>query len=229
VTGFADINRNDFHFVRCIIRASVLLISVTGLKIAAAQEVALATEAVFDRVSVYAGQGADHNLRQLPGQIINGNLDWDKTYFNALGFGKARNTLGQSSVSLVGTPFANVRQGYEVVLVQHRGLQSNAEAGAAYTLRTPDLQMGSLSVNFGSGAGLSYALGIPSYEDGSKDNPQRRYRLQLLALFDLEWRMRGFENVSVVTRVHHRSGVYGLIAPKHVGSNFLAAGIRYKF
>lgn len=41
--------------------------------------------------------------------------------------------------------------------------------------------------------------------------------------------MRGFENLSVITRVHHRSGVYGLIAPQRVGSNFMVFGIRYKF
>lgn len=116
-----------------------------------------------------------------------------------------------------------------MVLVQHRGLQGNAEIGAAYMLRTSDLQMGALGVNFGAGVGLSYALGNPSYEDGSTLDPGRRYRLQLLALFELEWRMRGFEDISVVTRVHHRSGVYGLIAPQGVGSNFLALGVRYKF
>jgi hypothetical protein len=32
-----------------------------------------------------------------------------------------------------------------------------------------------------------------------------------------------------VTRIHHRSGVYGLIAPSGVGSNFVVAGLRYKF
>ena len=116
-----------------------------------------------------------------------------------------------------------------MVLVQHRGLQGNAELGAAYMLRTPDLQMGALGVSFGAGAGLSYALGNPSYEDGSTLDPGRRYRLQLLALFELEWRMRGFDNLSLITRVHHRSGVYGLIAPQRVGSNFLALGVRYKF
>ncbi len=200
-----------------------------GWNAAAVQAGTPSADGVFDSVSVYAGQGADHNLRELPGLVISGRLDWDKSYFTALGLGKDRGTLGQSVASFQSTPFASFRHGYEMVLVQHRGLQGNAELGAAYIVRTPDLQMGPLGVNFGVGAGLSYALGTPSYEDGQKDDPERRYRLQLLVLFEFEWRMRGFENLSVITRVHHRSGVYGLVAPQHVGSNFLALGVRYKF
>jgi hypothetical protein len=76
---------------------------------------------------------------------------------------------------------------------------------------------------------LSYAFGTPVYEDGPKNEPDRHYRLQMLALFEVEWRLRDVENVSLVTRIHHRSGVYGLIAPRHVGSNFLAAGLRFQF
>lgn len=207
----------------------MLLVMLLGLKVVDVRADTTSADRVFDSVSVYAGQGANHNLRELPGKIITGRLDWDKSYFTALGFGKVRATMGQSFESFRSTPFASFQHGYEMVLVQHRGLQSNAELGAACMLRTPDLQMWSMGVNFGTGVGLSYALGTPSYEDGPKEDPERRYRLQLLALFELEWRMRGFENLSVITRVHHRSGVYGLIAPQRVGSNFMVFGIRYKF
>jgi len=183
----------------------------------------------FDSVSVYTARGANHNLRELPGKIITKNLDWDQTYFAALGFGKVRGTLGQSIEGFQGTPFESFPHGYETVVVKHSGLQSNVEVGAAYMLKTTDLHLGELGVNFGAGAGLSYALGYPGYEDGPDNDPARRYRLQLLALFDLEWRLAGYDRLSIITRVHHRSGVYGLIAPRHVGSNFLAAGLRYKF
>lgn len=215
--------------MRHISRASALLVLVMGLNADLVQADTFSADGAFDSVSVYAGQGADHNLRELPGRILERSLDWDKTYFAALGFGKVRGTLEDSIESFRDTPFASIRHGYETVLVKHSGLQSNAEMGAAYMLKTPDLQLGKLGVNFGAGAGLSYALGYPSYEDGPDNDPARRYRLQLLALFDLEWRIIGFDNLSVVTRVHHRSGVYGLIAPRHVGSNFLAVGVRHKF
>lgn len=215
--------------MRHMSRTSALLVLIMGLNADLVQAESFASDGTFDSVSVYAGQGANHNLRELPGRIITGNLDWDRTYLGAMGFGKVRDTLGGSIESLQGTPFESIRHGYETVLVKHFGLQSNGELGAAYMLKTPDLQMGGLGVNFGAGAGLSYALGYPSYEDGPENDPARRYRLQLLALFEFEWRATGFDTLSVVTRVHHRSGVYGLIAPRHVGSNFLAVGVRQKF
>lgn len=184
---------------------------------------------LFDSVSVYAGQGADHNFTELPETILTGDIEWEKSYFIALGLGKTRGTLGESLDFLKETIFADFGHGYELVLVQHHGLQSNQEMGGAYTLRTSDLYLGPLGVNFGAGMGLSYAFGTPSYEDGPRDDPDRRYRLQLLVLFELEWRIRNVENFSFVTRVHHRSGAYGVIAPRYVGSNFMAAGLRYRF
>lgn len=215
--------------MRFINRPLMLLVFILGLNAEYVQADTFSADGVFDSVSFYAGQGANHNLRELPGKIITRNLDWDKTYFAALGFGKIRGMLGQSLESLHDTPFATIRHGYETVLVKHTGMQSNAEMGAAYMLKSPDLHLGKLGVNFGAGAGLSYAMGNPGYEDGPDNDPGRRYRTQLLALFELEWRMIGDDDLSVITRVHHRSGVYGLIAPRHVGSNFLAVGVRHKF
>lgn len=215
--------------MKLISRPSALVVLVLGLNAGLADADTFSADGAFDAVSVYAGKGADHNLRELPGRIIARDVDWDKTYFAAMGAGKVRGTLGQSIESFQGTAFGSVLHGYETVLVKHSGLQSNSEVGAAYMLKTADLQVGELGVNFGAGAGLSLALGYPGYEDGPDNDPARRYRLQLLALFDLEWRIAGFDKLSIVTRVHHRSGVYGLIAPRHVGSNFLAAGIRHRF
>jgi hypothetical protein len=173
---------------------------------------------LFDSVAVFAGQGADHNLEQLPGRILSGTPEWEKSYFWAVSGYKARDKF-----------WAMLRHGYELVLAQHHGLQDNAEAGAAYMLKTGDLALGTMAVNLAAGMGLSYAFGAPAYEDGPLDDPGRRYRLQLLLLFDAEWRLQSVDALSLVMRVHHRSGAYGLIAPRHVGSNFLAAGIRYRF
>ncbi len=216
--------------MRCFAGRQVLLpVLLAGSMVASVQAQTPPADPMFDSVTVFVAQGADHNLKELPERIIAGNPDWEKSYFNALGLGKDRNTLGQSWEMFRGTPFAAIAQGYELVLAQHHGLQDNAEIGAAYKLKTPDLELAALGVNFGAGIGMSYALGTPAYEDGAADNPGKRYRTQLLLLFDFEWRVRGYDAWSLVTRIHHRSGVYGLIAPPHVGSNFMAAGIRYRF
>ncbi len=211
------------------IGSASLLMTLLGLHLGSAQADQQPTDRWFDSATVYVAQGADHNLTELPGKIVTADINWDKSYFTAIAAGKTRGTLGASMASLDGTPFGAISHGYEVVLVKHRGLQSNLEAGAAYMLRTPTAYLGPVGVNFGTGAGLSYAFGTPSYEDGPKNEPDRHYRLQLLALFELEWRLRDVKDISLVTRVYHRSGVYGLIAPRNVGSNFLAAGLRFQF
>ena len=211
------------------IAAILALISSLNMATAEAEAEAIPSDSTFDSATVYGGQGANHNLLQLPGRIIKADLDWEKSYFTAICLGKTRGTLGRSFDIFRDTMFESIRHGPEIVLVKHHGLQSNAEIGAANMWRTTDLQLGELGVNFAAGAGLSYALGTPTYEDGPENDPARRYRLQFLALFEFEWSLRGSNELSLVTRVHHRSGVYGLIAPRHVGSNFLAVGMRYKF
>ena len=184
---------------------------------------------LFDAVTVYGGQGVDHNLRNIPEAIVSNNIVWDKSYFSGVGLGKIGPELGQSFGLFRGTPWAKLKQDYELLLVKHRGLQHNAELGAAYLLRSSDLQMGPVGVNLAAGTGLSYATGNPTYEDGPTDDLNRRYRLQLLVLFELEWKLRNIDSLTLATRIHHRSGVFGLIAPPHVGSNFLTVGLRYRF
>ena len=184
---------------------------------------------LFDAVTVYGGQGVDHNLRQIPEVILGSKIDWDKTYFVGVGLAKTGPKLGRSVDRFQGTSMAELRQEYELLLLKHRGLQQNAEMGAAYLLRSPDLQMGPVGVNLAAGTGLSYATGKPTYEDGPRDDLDRRYRLQLLLLFELEWKLRNVDRLTLATRIHHRSGVFGLIAPPHVGSNFLTVGLRYRF
>ena len=184
---------------------------------------------LFDAVTVYGGQGVNHNLRKIPVAILSNNLDRDKSYFVGVGLAKTGPKLGRSVDRLQGTPMAELRQDIEVLMLKHHGLQHNAELGAAYLLRTPDLQMGPVGVNLAAGTGLSYAIGKPTYEDGPKYDLERRYRLQLLLLFELEWKLRNVNGLTLATRIHHRSGVYGLIAPPHVGSNFITLGLRYRF
>lgn len=203
---------------------ALLLVSALGVQ--AAQP---GNSRLIDAMTGYGGQGFDHNLRQIPIVILSNNIDWENSYFVGVGLGKTGPKLGHSVGRLQGTPMAELRQDFEVLMLKHHGLQHNAELGAAYLLRTPDLQIGPLGVNLATGTGLSYALGKPTYEDGPKQDPDRKYRLQLLALFELEWRLRNVDALTLATRIHHRSGVYGLIAPPHVGSNFITLGLRYRF
>lgn len=212
--------------IRFLILASTL--SAMSQMVSAESDTA-EDSAFFDSVMIYTAQGADHNLPELPRVIFRRDLEWERSYFTAIALSKTRGTFGDSFAFLSTGPFKNIEHGYEIVYAQHHGLQNNAELGAVFVLRTPDLNLGPVAVNLASGVGLSHAFGRPSYEDGPFNNPDKRYNTQLLVLFDVTWKLRKFENISIVTRVHHRSGAYGLIAPRNVGSNFLALGVRYDF
>ena len=190
---------------------------------------AQASTGMFDSVSVYTAQGVDLNLREVPGALVGQGWNRESSYFTGVGLGKTVGTLGGSIGPLRSTLVENVQHGYELVLLQHRGLQTVTELGAAYMLRSPNLEVAQLRMNVSGGLGLSHTFGTPSYEDGPKDDPSLRYRTQLLILLEAEWSLASLPDWSLVTRIHHRSGAYGLIAPRQVGSNFIVAGVRYRF
>jgi hypothetical protein len=183
----------------------------------------------LNSVTFYNGQGSDTNLPAIPGNLISGDLKKEKSYFTGFGFNHRVGKLGSTFAALDKSGIANLQHGYVLQALKHRGLQSNGEIGAAYYLKTPDAEVGDVRLNFSAAAGLSYALGKPTYEDGPASNPDKRYNLQLLMLYEIEARHSALNNVSLVAGVHHRSGVYGLIAPRQVGSNFYNLGIRYHF
>jgi hypothetical protein len=175
--------------------------------------------------TLYYGRGTDSNLRELPRQIFNADLPWEDTYFG--GIGLARVTRPPELIAgLLGD---RASTGVELVLNKHHGLQDIWELGVLALLRTPFGELGALRARAGVGIGLSYAFGRPSYEDGSADEPNRRWRLQNFNAFEVELGLAGAPHTTLVARVHHRSGLYGVIAPRRVGSNFIALGLRHQF
>jgi hypothetical protein len=180
-------------------------------------------------VTLYLAQGVDHNLVEMPRVIVRSDIAWEETYLTAAGYFHPLPTpsLVQRAFDTLRAP--NTQTGIETVIGKHRGLQDNWEVNAAYFARFAGASVGALRIRPGLGIGLSYAVGTPTYEDGPKDDPERRYHLQNFNTYEFEWSLAAAPRVALVTRIHHRSGVFGLIAPRHVGSNFLAAGIRIGF
>jgi hypothetical protein len=180
-------------------------------------------------LSVYTGQGVDSDLLQLPKVMVTGSLDYQPSYFTGIGYQRPTTTprVIERLYSLV--RLDGMTTALEVVAVQHRGMQKNVELNAAVALRTPYAHVGPIRTRFGVSIGLSQAFGNPSFEDGPAGNPDRRYRFQNYNAYELEWGSRHIDGLSLVTRIHHRSGMYGLIAPRRVGSNFVTAGLRYRW
>jgi hypothetical protein len=180
-------------------------------------------------LTLYQGQGVDADLGHILPDLLSGDLRFEDTYFTGLGYYHPLDTPGilQKVFDVLRIPGTGT--GFELIAVKHYGMQDNAEIDAAYSLRFPPLSLSSFTVRFGVGFGVSYAFGTPSYEDGTAEEPDKRYRFQSYGAYELEWGHRAVQRVSLVTRIHHRSGIYGVIAPPHVGSNFLTLGLRYGF
>ncbi len=80
---------------------------------------------------------------------------------------------------------------------------------------------------FAVGEGLSYATGKLLFEP---TNPQLAQNLLDYMLFELTLALPQFQHWSIVTRIHHRSGVFGLFpGDVHQGSNYMCTGIKYTF
>ena len=167
-------------------------------------------------ISIYGAQGVDENFSE----ILSGKMSLDESYLAAIDW----------------TPpitekeyFDHLRFDFHLVMAKHWGLQQNFEVSIAPSIQIFDIlpqnQLGNFAVMWG--LGLSYALGTPTYEDGPINDPDRRYRFQGFMLLDLELYRRRDQMIRPFVRLHHRSGIYGVIAPRRVGSNFIGIGIRF--
>lgn len=208
-------------------RGAIVCLCLMGSVIASAAAHAGPLQA--SAVTLYQGQGVDSNLVDVLPRLFRGDLRYENAYFTGLGYYHQLETPRglQWIFDVLHVPKTDT--GVELIAARHHGLQQNWEADAAYALRFHRQHVSLLSVRFGVDLGLSYSLGRPAYEDGPSGDPDRRYRFQHYGAYELEWGLAPAPRVSLVTRIHHRSGIYGVIAPRRVGSNFMTLGLRYSF
>jgi hypothetical protein len=114
----------------------------------------------------------------------------------------------------------------ELQVLKHFGEQENWEFTASVNLRWVVFPWNRwVETSLALGEGLSWATEIPKLE---KADPTNSDNSQLLNYILLEITFAVPESSwSLVTRIHHRSGVWGLFG--HTGSNIIEAGIRYRF
>jgi hypothetical protein len=85
-----------------------------------------------------------------------------------------------------------------------------------------------IDTSFAAGAGLSYATETPKFEEERRGEGQTQQVLSYLML-ELTFSLPKNPNWSLVTRVHHRSGAFGLFNGVTGGSNAWGLGIKYTF
>jgi hypothetical protein len=119
-----------------------------------------------------------------------------------------------------------MRWEFELQVYKHFGDQDHWEFTGSVNLRWVVFPWNRyIETTAAIGEGLSWATQIPALE---KADPTNSDNSQLLNYILLEVTFAIPESPwSLVTRIHHRSGAWGLLG--HSGSNILEAGIRYRF
>jgi hypothetical protein len=178
----------------------------------------LTNHSYADSISLFGGKSVDSNLIDFPKKAISNDLEIEQ-----------HKIIGIAYQQKIQTPviLGKANSHIEYIFANHSP-KDLIETVIAYNIQTPSFAISSVHMRLGFSLGLSYVHGTPIFEDGTKEEPGKKYRLlnynaYEVSLLDTE------DKDSVFLRLHHRSGVYGLIAPQHVGSNFITIGLRKYF
>lgn len=188
------------------------LLTVTALSADSAEKLNL---------SVYHGLFTDTALGEI---LLSAKTHYRSSYITTATVGKPLDRR------LFGLPLEAEGQ-----LVRHTGTQKHLEFNGLLLLRTEPLDAG-LPVTFAVAEGLSLATRNPDLENRRKtiynQGVASEYSRNLLnyLTFEVEARVPvdAYEPRAFV-RVHHRSGIYGLLCPPTCGSNYMAYGVRFAY
>ncbi len=113
-------------------------------------------------------------------------------------------------------------------VLRHYGKQELWEYNGLFMIRFhPFLLDSTVNIEFAAGEGLSYASELPVIEQDQHPDAASRFLNYLV--FEIAVTLPQYREWTLATRIHHRSGVFGLFNGTRGGSNFLALGLRYHF
>ena len=162
-------------------------------------------------VTVLGGQYSGSQLLKLGG----GTLDFKDSYTAGLSLSYQFVDWGP-----------HMRWELEGQALQHVGEQEHVEFASSINVRWITFPWNRyLDTSVAIGGGLSVTSEVPVLEKRDPDNSQAATLLHYL-LIEAAVGLPS-SNWSLVARIHHRSGIFGLFS--HSGSNVLALGLRYRF
>ena len=130
---------------------------------------------------------------------------------------------------VISRPVPERRWEVEWQLAGHSGQQNHGEVNALVTHRwihTPWDNGHQITTAFGFG--VSWASEVPPLELASHTNEGATDWLSYM-LLEVTTDIPGVDNIDLVGRIHHRSGIFGLIDGVHGGSNIITLGFSYEF
>jgi hypothetical protein len=186
-------------------------------------------EAPRDRVwhgTVYVGQWISSRLLDVPRRLGTGNVEMKDITFASLIANHVVVPELRTGWPVLGPVIDGGSIEVEAQFGQQFGRQRHQEATLALVWRSREITLPATraSINLAIGEGLSYTLSRPTFEGLENDQQPRKF-LNYLA-FEAEVSHPALPGISLVPRLHHRSGIFGLIAPQGTGSNILGLGLR---
>ena len=207
-------------------------------------------------ISLYRGQCSNNNL----GNILSGKTDLVNSHIMTFAIGKElwtyKNCLsieveGQFAKkwgyevfsdddyagSSSGNPGWDWKDGYSYES-QNSGYNRHEEFNAAFVLRWRKFPWNkTIMTTFGVGDGISYATEKPPVEKdphgvlhGEEHSRWETAQTLNYLLFDITFALPKAPEYSLFFRIHHRSGIFGLVnGIDRGGTNFLCVGIRCQF
>ena len=178
-------------------------------------------------VSGYTLVVTEARLPTVPFEIVTARLPFRPSYAASVAASKV--VVPRFAIALPGLTLRGNSLEIEGQLLQHFGREDSTEVAAAAVLRSGQIGLaGPVSANLAWGNGLSYALTQPRYEIGrggvrGVDTVQLQYHMS----FETEITSARNPRVHYVARLHHRSGIYGVISPSRTGSNYIGVGLRF--
>ncbi len=157
---------------------------------------------------------------------------WSKTTFlNILGRQKTDFRDSWITVAGVGKKLSRLGSGFElegeVNLGKHSGIQEHGEVNLLAALRYRNFPWDNyIDTSAAFGSGLSYAFSRPPIEVSGRNPVPSRFLKYMM--FEVEAALHRIPGWHLFFRIHHRSGVFGLIRWRQ-GSNIIGLGLRGRF
>lgn len=163
-------------------------------------------------MSVYGGKVTDRSIQE----IISSDVNFVDSEFLVLTLGKNLTTYKET-----------IRIEAEGQIAKYWGLQDHYEFNGAFIFRWLSFPWDNyLDTSVAVGEGLSFASKDPEIEILNEGKTSQV--LNYLA-FELDFAVPGVPKCNFFTRMHHRSGIFGLIGGVNGGSNALGAGLKFTF
>jgi hypothetical protein len=178
-------------------------------------------------MGIMGGEALNHNLTEILPKAVEGDLEFKPAHLAGVmvrrelevpetfaAWGRAHGVLTRTSL--------------ELDLLKGGGLVHNTELVLAWRPAVTPWPDQPVQVEFAWGIGASQSFGEPWSDYTDPDHP-KGYRSLFHMSPEIALRWRDNPSWSLAMRINHRSGMYGIFAPRRVGSNHLMLVLAHDF